>query len=108
MNKEKLLAAIIAAVIGVTVILIIPIKEHKFDTEKHYLQSQIRLRDDFIRQHLDTLFSLKDEFVLNDSNEHTIHALDSLGLKFATDSKSIDYYRYALDINYLQEQLRNN
>ncbi len=107
MNKTALLA-IMAAAAGLAALTLIPVSANFRDKERQCLQAQIRLRDDFIRQHLDTLFSLKDEFVLNDSNEHTIHALDSLGLKFATDSKSIDYYRYALDINYLQEQLRNN
>ena len=79
---------------------------HKTDREKQALQAQIRLRDDFIREHLDTLYRLKDEFVLNRSNESAIHNLDSLGLRFAKESNSLDYYRYALDINYLQEQLR--
>ena len=38
----------------------------------------------------------------------TIHNLDSIGLQFAKRSGAIDYYRYALDINYLQEQLRSH
>lgn len=104
MNKSTLTGLLaLTATAALTFVLI---TVHKTDREKQALQAQIRLRDDFICEHLDTLYRLKDEFVLNRSNEGTIHNLDSLGLRFAKESNSLDYYRYALDINYLQEQLR--
>lgn len=108
MNKTALLAIIAAAITGLAALTLIPVRANFRDKERQRLNEQIQLRDDFIRQHLDTLYSLKDEFVLNESNVRTIHNLDSIGLQFAKHSGTIDYYRYALDINYLQEQLRNN
>lgn len=102
------ITALAAAITGLAALTLISVSANFRDKERQHLNEQIQLRDDFIRQHLDTLYSLKDEFVLNESNVRTIHNLDSIGLQFAKRSGAIGYYRYALDINYLQEQLRSH
>ena len=81
---------------------------HKEKRVRHieHLEQELERRDAFIREYLDTLYRLKDEFVLNESNERTIHALDSLGYGLGKETGIFDYTLYALDVNHLQEKLR--
>lgn len=78
----------------------------RYADEATRLSRSLERRDAFIREYLDTLYRLKDEFVLNESNERTIHALDSLGYGLGKETGIFDYTLYALDVNHLQERLR--
>ena len=97
------------AIVAIALVVIpVAFSYHREKRERHTerLERELEQRDGFIREYLDTLYRLKDEFVLNETNERTMHALDSLGIRFAESTGALDYYRYALDINRLQERLR--
>lgn len=74
----------------------------------HNFQEEIIESDHFIEEYIQTMYYLKDEFVLNDANEKLIHKLDSISYIYFNTNKTLDYNLYALDINYYQEQLRYN
>lgn len=102
MKKSLLVGLLITSIICIINLVRCAIIDEK---QLKYQRQQIEQRDAFIQEYLDSLYVLKDEFVLTPSNEKTIHALDSLGLEFATKTGKLNYYKYALDINYLQEKL---
>ena len=102
MKKETLIGLFVAAIVCIGICIYSAIIDEKQHRDQY---KQIEQRDAFIQEYLDSLYVLKDEFVLTPSNERTIHALDSLGLEFATKTGKLNYYKYALDINYLQEKL---
>lgn len=104
MKKETIIGLFVASILCISLAIYSVIIDEK---QHSYQRQQIEQRDAFIQEYLDSLYVLKDEFVLTPSNEKTIHALDSLGLEFATKTGKLNYYKYALDINYLQEKLHN-
>lgn len=71
-------------------------------------QEEIIKSNEYIEEYIQTMYYLKDEFVLNDINEKLIHKLDSISYIYFNTNKTLDYNLYALDINYYQEQLRYN
>lgn len=71
-------------------------------------QEEIIKSNEYIEEYIQTMYYLKDEFVLNDINEKLIHKLDSISYIYFNTNKILDYNLYALDINYYQEQLRYN
>lgn len=79
---------------------------HSEETNK--LQEELIEKDEYIEQYIQTIYYLKDEFILNETNEKIIHKLDSISYIYFDSNKILDYNLYALDINYYQEQLRYN
>lgn len=83
---------------------------NKFDSKKetNKLQEKLIEKDEYIEQYIQTIYYLKDEFILNETNEKIIHKLDSISYIYFDSNRILDYNLYALDINYYQEQLRYN
>lgn len=79
-----------------------------YEKEIHNFQEEIIESNEYIEEYIQTMYYLKDEFVLNDINEKLIHKLDSISYIYFNTNKILDYNLYALDINYYQEQLRYN
>lgn len=79
-----------------------------YEKEIHNFQEEIIKSNEYIEEYIQTMYYLKDEFVLNDINEKLIHKLDSISYIYFNTNKILDYNLYALDINYYQEQLRYN
>lgn len=79
-----------------------------YEKEIHNFQKEIIESNEYIEEYIQTMYYLKDEFVLNDINEKLIHKLDSISYIYFNTNKILDYNLYALDINYYQEQLRYN
>lgn len=96
-------------IIGIILILVsskLIMSSYTHRKEINALQEELIEDNEYIKQYIQTMYYLKDEFVLNETNEKLIHKLDSISYIYFNTNKTLDYNLYALDINYYQEQLR--
>lgn len=103
--------SIIEVLTATMILLVCPaLLINKFDSKKetNKLQEKLIEKDEYIEQYIQTVYYLKDEFILNETNEKIIHKLDSISYIYFDSNRILDYNLYALDINYYQEQLRYN
>ena len=103
--------SIIEVLTATMILLVCPaLLINKFDSKKetNKLQEKLIEKDEYIEQYIQTVCYLKDEFILNETNEKIIHKLDSISYIYFDSNRILDYNLYALDINYYQEQLRYN
>mgnify|MGYP004632041529 CR=1 FL=1 len=100
----NILTSILLTIVSLTLLM----KSCVYSEETNKLQEELIEKDKYIEQYIQTIYYLKDEFVLNETNEKIIHKLDSISYIYFDSNRILDYNLYALDINYYQEQLRYN
>lgn len=100
----NILTSLLLTIVSLTFIM----KSCVHSEETNKLQEKLIEKDEYIEQYIQTVYYLKDEFILNETNEKIIHKLDSISYIYFDSNRILDYNLYALDINYYQEQLRYN
>ena len=100
----NILTSILLTVVSLTLVM----KSCVHSEETNKLKEELIEKDEYIEQYIQTIYYLKDEFILNETNEKYIHKLDSISYIYFDSNRILDYNLYALDINYYQEQLRYN
>ena len=73
--------SIIEVLTATMILLVCPaLLINKFDSKKetNKLQEKLIEKDEYIEQYIQTIYYLKDEFILNETNEKYIHKLDSI------------------------------
>jgi len=108
MNMQNSRLYFVTSIILIVVTLSYILTAITYEKEIHNFQEEIIESNEYIEEYIQTMYYLKDEFVLNDINEKLIHKLDSISYIYFNTNKILDYNLYALDINYYQEQLRYN